>query len=669
MRESKYSGSSQRRHNRLELQQLLNDIQQPTQFLITNNLPTNNFSLHSSNVVSSIDNNLDNFDSGSAVSQTNQSVSLESITSSFISDTSSVNSILHNDMSLLEALRKWVVEHNVSHGAVRNLLTILKPRLNFLPSDPRTLLRTPRQLNVKEISGGQYVHFGLLPRLHYKISCSREEFKSDLSPLGLQLQQKLSSPLLSVSVGIDGIPITNSNTKSFWPILGKLDQLQSDTPFVIGIFCGKSKPADTLFLEDFVNEANELARTGVEIRGQFFEFRVSKILADAPARSFLKNINNHNGYSSCERCNQVGEWYGRIVFPQTSNEKRTDLSFKNKLDKKHHRATGVCVIENLDIGLVSQVPIDYMHNVCLGVTRKLFRQWVKGKIPHKLSNSIILEMSKRLLSFRKFIPKGFQRLPRGLLEIDNFKATEYRTLLLYTGVVCLKGLVSKNQYYHFLLLHCAMFILLSNKANIVEWNSVAKSLLSKFITEGIKLYGVEFAVYNVHNLLHLNEDARNFGNLDKASCFPFENFMQTIKRMLHSKNYPVEQVSKRIIEYENIMNTDVTMPCHSKPFKLSSKIGSNCYRLLPDRIVLISNYIELKGENFFVDCKEFKLRKDVNSYPLKSSNLGIYAVSRLSGNIQCKINMRDIICQCVVLPVTSVCDDTYYCFPLLHTIK
>ena len=34
-------------------------------------------------------------------------------------------------------------------------------------------------------------------------------------------------------------------------------------------------------------------------------------------------------------------------------------------------------------------------------------------------------------------------------------------------------------------------------------------------------------VYNVHSLIHLAEDARNFGLLDNFSSFPFKNDSKT----------------------------------------------------------------------------------------------------------------------------------------------
>ena len=52
-----------------------------------------------------------------------------------------------------------------------------------------------------------------------------------------------------------------------------------------------------------------------------------------------------------------------------------------------------------------------------------------------------------------------------------------------------------------------------------------------------------FAVYNVHGLLHLHEDVDHFNcSLNDISCFPFENYLGSVKKMVRSAHNPVSQV-------------------------------------------------------------------------------------------------------------------------------
>lgn len=52
--------------------------------------------------------------------------------------------------------------------------------------------------------------------------------------------------------------------------------------------------------------------------------------------------------------------------------------------------------------------------------------------------------------------------------------------------------------------------------------------------------------FNVHSLLHLADDAAEYGCLDNISCFPFENYLGHLKRIvLQNSTRPAAQLMKR----------------------------------------------------------------------------------------------------------------------------
>lgn len=174
--------------------------------------------------------------------------------------------------------------------------------------------------------------------------------------------------------------------------------------------------------------------------------------------------------------------------------------------------------------MVTQIPFEYMHLVCLGVVRKLLNLWLRGGLKYRISQSTANKISEALIHMRSFIPKEFARKPRSLKELDRWKATEFRQLLLYTGPLVLASL-PKHIFDHFMTLHCAIFIMCNPavKTNdaLLEY---AHSLLKYFVGNFMTLYGKESISYNVHGLLHLVDDVKTFGALDDYSAFPFENF-------------------------------------------------------------------------------------------------------------------------------------------------
>jgi hypothetical protein len=72
-----------------------------------------------------------------------------------------------------------------------------------------------------------------------------------------------------------------------------------------------------------------------------------------------------------------------------------------------------------------------------------------------------------------------------------------------------------------------------------------------FVSNCADVYGRTMVVYNVHSLLHLADDVQKFKcTLDKVSAFPFENYMQTLKRYVRSANNPLVQVANRLHEFD-----------------------------------------------------------------------------------------------------------------------
>lgn len=186
----------------------------------------------------------------------------------------------------------------------------------------------------------------------------------------------------------------------------------------------------------------------------------------------------------------------------------------------------------------------------------------------KLSSGQVEQISLKMLSLKQFIPREFARKPRSLLEVDRWKATEFRQFLLYTGQFALKDILSDNLYKHFMCLCVSMSILVSeNLAN--QHLDYAHQLLRYFV-EGCKdLYGEEFIVYNVHSLIHLKEDVAKYKSLDNCAAWMFENYMQQIKKKVRSGANPAAQIVKRIQEGQggeigNKMLKEVVIS-HKKP--------------------------------------------------------------------------------------------------------
>lgn len=83
-------------------------------------------------------------------------------------------------------------------------------------------------------------------------------------------------------------------------------------PFTVALYCGDSKPASAHdYLLDFVTEATKLINDEVIINTRTYSFRIIGIIADSPARAFVKCIKPPGAFYTCERCSVKGISVGK----------------------------------------------------------------------------------------------------------------------------------------------------------------------------------------------------------------------------------------------------------------------------------------------------------------------------------------------------------------------
>ena len=168
-----------------------------------------------------------------------------------------------------------------------------------------------------------------------------------------------------------------------------------------------------------------------------YSISVHSIVCDASARSYVKCIKPHNSYYGCERCTEAGKWIaGTVTFPSTEKKTlRTNRSFENMTDEDHH--VGKSPITCLNVGLVTQFPLDEMHLVYLGVMCRLIMCWLRGPVEVKctLPGQSVHMISERLLGIQCYMCSEFVRRPRSLSEVDRWKVTDLCVFMLYLGPV------------------------------------------------------------------------------------------------------------------------------------------------------------------------------------------------------------------------------------------
>jgi len=325
------------------------------------------------------------------------------------------------------------------------------------------------------------------------------------------------------------------------------------------------------------------------------------LICDAPAKAFVLCTKSRTGFSSCSKCIIEGNRYNnRICFPPSENidvPLRTDAEFRsNVYGDYHNNATILQEIPHFD--LIQNVPLDYMHLVCLGVVKKLIGLWIEfGPRPTRLRPRYVRNISDMLKNIQKTTPIDFGRKPRAMSEYRQWKATEFRTFLLYTGPVVLQHYLKKNIYEHFLSLHIAMSILISPiMSKISSYVDYAEALLKHFVSTFECLYGKCFISHNIHNLVHLCNDVKKYGPLDSFSAFRFDNFLSSIKRQLRKSDKPLQQLWKRYMEIQ--LNSDDGLNMQEASV-LSKK---HCDGPIINSLNIVEQYKVYNGSTFSIQC-------------------------------------------------------------------
>lgn len=79
------------------------------------------------------------------------------------------------------------------------------------------------------------------------------------------------------------------------------------------------------------------------------------------------------------------------------------------MDQEDHYL-GESRLTDLDFGMVSQIPIDYQHLVCLGVMKRLLKRWCNGPRGERLLEEKLNAIDDGLKAVKGCIPTEFARL-------------------------------------------------------------------------------------------------------------------------------------------------------------------------------------------------------------------------------------------------------------------
>lgn len=438
-----------------------------------------------------------------------------------------------------EFMAWWITSTKAKLKASNILLHYMQHKFDLdIPTDYRTLLKTPKVPVPKIITPGAYIHVGV-----------REALRRLLFEAGTIVPSNLDDNI-RMQFFVDGLSISRSTTDGFWVIMMNIrhELMKRLVPKVIGVYYGKKKMNSfNDFLWAFVMELNDILENGIELNEVVILPKILNFVLDAPARCGCKAIKGVNGYFGCDVCVTEGDNINnRIAFLDLDAPLRNDRDYRErKYDDYHHMES---VLEMLPIDMIDSFPHDYLHCALLGVEYWILK-FVRDK-PKTLSARDYIEIKSRIEQFQSTEPIEFQRTLRSFIEcLGTMKGSEFRQYLLFVGPLLLKDIVDDEIFSNLLKFHIASIIFAHKR--FANYYNEADKLMRMFIQEFAAIYHPCHVVYVVHSLCHIKKFVDRYGPWDNFSTFEYESYNRTVKDFVKGNVKPLTQVTNRIMEVYN----------------------------------------------------------------------------------------------------------------------
>lgn len=409
--------------------------------------------------------------------------------------------------------------------------------------------------------------------------------------------------------------------------------------------------------------------------------------------NFFLGIKHHNAEDGCQKCTTKGETLqgsNRMSFPRINADRRTDHSFRSRLNAGHHRENSI--MEELPINMVDDFTTsDPLHLLHLGIMKKCLLIWKEGLygFEYKWNEEDISNINHLLANCNSYMPSDIHRSIRNLCCVKFWKGTEFRTILNYLGIVVFKSSLREEEYNHFLKLFCAVII--CSHDEYLKYLDIAKTLFDEYIEDYINLYGIDTITSNVHNLSHIVDDVKRFGNLTKIDSYMYENALYGLKLKIRTCNRPLEQIANRIselnLDFRNPVKFDennlkfepelkyssdnsgtndliyqhISLPSNSF---LSSKKSGDKWFLVNDNEIFEFHFAAKVNEKYFLNGSRIKETTNFFSKPFSSKYIHIFSAKNEKLPAE-YIELERVKAKLVCLPH----DNELVFIPLLHTLK
>lgn len=389
-----------------------------------------------------------------------------------------------------------------------------------------------------------------------------------------------NSKILSFTMNSDGAAIFGSSKGSLWltqvyqNYLPPSIRYQKENVLITSLYYGVKKPNPFHLVSHLANELDDCS-LDIFDGNQFINFVPAIVTAscDLPAKAMFQNFKGPVGKDSCSICHHPGVNVKNLKGTTTIRYLKQDhLRLRTHIETvqtaslvangNSNAFDGIkgisCMLLFNDFDIVSNFAIDFMHGICLGVTKYTIEIWLGiKKIPDpKNGLKIKLKSAKEKICVNKRIQQlkpimQFTRKPRPISDIALYKASELLHFLLYYYRFVLHDMLSTKVIKHFELLSSAVFILCQPPISKDEKNR-ACGMLVEFADQYQEIYGDATITMNVHLLRHYSANIDECGPIWSNSLFGFESNIGEIKRYVSGTTDVLTQIAEKYVLSKSI---------------------------------------------------------------------------------------------------------------------
>lgn len=449
-----------------------------------------------------------------------------------------------------EMVRKLVQENQAAPALGDGMLEIMikMSEHKTLPKTYKTLMETQTKSSFKVIRPGMYHHIGL------KAVCE------ELGANDEWMKVNGETDRYELTMHIDGLPLSSNSTLQAWTILGSLPQRPDLKPFLLGIYVGYRAPDDfDAYLSDLSNDIVMGQTEGFKLNDStVVRFDLRYVVADAPARAYISHTKNFSSHKGCPYCTQIGNrvgHHGQQFLNHIQYPLRTDSTYRVREDPDHHHMTHRSVdapgaLEKTGLGMVTQIVPCAQHTWDKGVMKKILS--IVFEKSGFFNNEKLKQMNATHKKCQQRFPCEFPKSSNQHLEnFSRLQAVELRHILLHSGMIIFRDVFPAKLYSHFLCLSMAAR-LLADEATLEKERKLAQKLVTEFLNNYTTVYG-ESLSYVVHTLLHFERYVELYGPMYAFSAYKFENYLPTIRALVHEPTQVLAQIRNGVIKKGNVV--------------------------------------------------------------------------------------------------------------------